>query len=335
MTSDTAQTSLSRRNLLAAGAALPLATSLSAEKLAAAEPESLKGQSVLITGCSSGFGRQTALYCASLGAKVIATMRNLPRLEADTLRAEAASNKLDLHVVEIDVLDDASVAQGSEEARDLIGGAPDVLINNAGIAIVGPIEAQDIEATRLAYDTNVIGYQRMIRSVLPAMRARGSGQIINVSSVSGRIIWPGLGHYCPTKFAVEASSETLAYEVADQGVDVSIVQPGGYPTDFWENREELTLALKNRSAPEHLDGYGVMSGNMGSGNIPNLRGDPDDIALAIAALIARPAGERPLRVMVSADGTPQVQINAASRETHAGFLSRGRFAKAAKKVLGN
>lgn len=328
-------TGVSRRSLLSAGATVPLLAAVPASALGVAKSGDLKGKSVLITGCSSGFGRLTALRCARLGARTVATMRNLPRPEADDLTAIAAAEGLDLHVAEIDVLDDMSVFDGAGHARNLIGGTPDVLVNNAGIAIVGPIEAQDLESTMLAYDTNVLGYQRMIRAVLPDMRTRGSGLIVNVSSVSGRVIFPGLGHYCPTKFAVEAMSETLAYEVAGQGVDVAIVQPGGYPTEFWENREELTLALKERSAEKHLEGYGAMSDNMGSGQIPNLRGDPEDVSNAIAALIAQPAGERPLRVMVSAGGHPQAPINEASRETHIGFLSRGRFAEAARKVHGN
>lgn len=323
--------SVSRRTLLAAGAAAPLASALASTAIAA-ERADIAGKSILITGTSSGFGNLGALHYARAGATVIATMRNLPRAEGDELKVVAAKEKLALHVVEIDVLDDSSVASGYAEAEQLIGGAPDVLINNAGIAIVGPIEAQDIEATRLAFETNLIGYQRMIRAVLPAMRKRKSGHIVNMSSVSGRIIYPGLGHYCPTKFAVEAMSETLALEVATQGVNVTIVQPGGYPTDFWENREELTLALKQRSDQAHLDGYGAMAENMGSGRIPNLPGDPQKVVKAISEAMALHPSERPLRVMVGHWGDPQAPINEASRETHRKFLGRGAFKNASEYV---
>lgn len=327
-------TSFSRRQVISTGAALPLAMALPSSDLAAVAPGSLAGKSILITGCSSGFGRLTALHCAQLGAKVVASMRNMPRHEARELAQEAKSRRLDLSVVEIDVLDDASVARGTKQAAALIGTAPDVLINNAGIAIVGPIEAQDMEATRLAYDTNVFGYQRMIRSVLPAMRQRGSGHIVNLSSQSGRLIWPGLGHYCPTKFAIEAMSETLAYEVSEQGIDVTILQPGGYPTSFWEHREVLTRQLKDRSAPKYLAGYGKMSADMGSGKIPQLNGDPKDVADAISRTIAAPAGERPLRVMVSASSNPQEPINDACRTVQLNFLGRGNFGDAARRVHG-
>lgn len=173
---------------------MPLLASGAAKSAPSAEAVNLGGTSILITGCSSGFGYLGALHYARAGARVVATMRNLPRPEADRLRAIAAKESLELYVAEIDVLDEESVSQGVEEARRLIGDAPDVLINNAGIAIVGPLEAQDIAATRLAYETNVFGYQRMIRAILPTMRKRGRGHIVNMSSQSGRLIWPGLGH---------------------------------------------------------------------------------------------------------------------------------------------
>lgn len=325
-------THMPRRRFVQAWAGATLAMTVPASAMAPAN--NLAGKSVLITGCSSGFGRLTALHCARLGAKVVATMRNLPRPEGETLLQSARAERLDLHLVEIDVLQEQSVEGGVAAARAILGDTPDVLVNNAGIAIVGPVEAQDMAATMLAYDTNVFGYQRMIRVLLPDMRARGHGLLINMSSQSGRLIWPGLGHYCPTKFAVEAMSDSLAYEVADQGVEVSIIQPGGYPTDFWDNREALTLALKQRSLPKHLAGYGNMASDMGSGKIPELTGDPMDVAEAIARCIAVPTGQRPHRIQVSASGHPQENLNAAHRATQLSFLGRGPFGPAARKVHG-
>lgn len=329
-----AMTDYSRRQILHTGAALSFAMALPSSELAAAEPGSLSDKSVLITGCSSGFGWLTALHCAGLGAKVVASMRNLPRPEATKLATEAKARGLDISIIDINVLHDASVTRGTSQAIAILGGIPDVLINNAGIAIVGPIEAQDMEATMLAFDTNVFGYQRLIRAVLPAMRQRRSGHIVNLSSQSGRIIFPGLGHYCPTKFAVEAMSDTLAYEVADQGIDVTVIQPGGYPTGFWDNREKLTLALKARSDEVHLNGYGAMGTDMGAGKVPRLSGDPVDVAEAIARSIATPAGRRPHRVMVSASSHPQQAINNVYREVQLEFLGRGRFGDAARRIHG-
>ncbi|MBL0768497.1 SDR family oxidoreductase [Sphingopyxis sp. DHUNG17] len=325
-------TMISRRSLLAAGAAAPLVISDAAGERPASGPVDLAGTSILITGCSSGFGYLGALHYARAGATVVATMRNLPRPEADRLQANAAKESLRLYVAEIDVLDEASVSQGVEEARRLIGDVPDVLVNNAGIAIVGPLEAQDIAATRLAYETNVFGYQRTIRAILPAMRKRGRGHIVNMSSQSGRLIWPGLGHYCPTKFAVEAMSDTLAYELAGQGVDVTCVQPGSYPTGLWDNRERLTKALKDRSDPAHLEGYGAMSADMGSGRVTTPPGDPQEVVAAIAQAIAAPPGDRPLRLMLGHWGNPQAPINNVSRDVHLDFLGKGHFGEAARQV---
>ncbi|MEO1420606.1 MAG: SDR family oxidoreductase, partial [Pseudomonadota bacterium] len=228
---------LNRRELMT-GVAVA-ATTLAAAPALGQEGEAsvdLSGKSVLITGCSSGFGRLTAEHCARLGAKVFATMRNLPRAEADELAALAEAEGLDIEILEIDVTSDEQVAFGVAAAMEAAGGHIDVLVNNAGIAISGPIEAQDVDATRLIFETNVFGPQRMIRAVMPSMRAAKSGQIFNVSSQLGRVIIPGIGQYSPTKFALEALSEQLAYEVVQHGIDVTVIEPGGYPTKIWENQ---------------------------------------------------------------------------------------------------
>ncbi|MGA9659819.1 MAG: SDR family oxidoreductase, partial [Asticcacaulis sp.] len=313
-------TQLDRRTLLRAGLTTSLLAALPVSSSASETQPDISGKSILITGASSGFGRLGALYYAGLGAKVIATMRNLPRPEADQLRAITEERHLDLHLVELDVLNEASVNAGVAKAVALIGHVPDVIVNNAGLAIVGPVEAQDDAAMRLAYETNVFGYQRLHRAVLPAMKVRKSGHIINMSSQSGRLIYPGLGQYCPTKFAIEAMSESLAYEVAPFGIDITIIQPGGYPTEFWRNRETYTAALKARANPANLEGYGTMSEQMGSGNIPKLKGDPLDVPRAIALAIAASRETKSLRVMVSAGGHPQTDINQINRETHLKFL---------------
>ncbi|MBU2033283.1 MAG: SDR family NAD(P)-dependent oxidoreductase, partial [Alphaproteobacteria bacterium] len=154
---------LTRRSLLAGAAATTVlaATASRAQGDTVASTPDLAGKSVLITGCSSGFGRATAEHCARLGAKVFATMRNLPRPEAAELEALARADDLDITVIELDVLDDDMVARAVAEAEGLAGGALDVVVNNAGIGISGPIEVQDMEATKLAFDTNVFGYYRV------------------------------------------------------------------------------------------------------------------------------------------------------------------------------
>ncbi|MBL0915330.1 MAG: SDR family NAD(P)-dependent oxidoreductase, partial [Sphingopyxis sp.] len=254
----------SRRELIVGAAALTAAVPALLHAATPAATPSLKGRTVLITGASSGFGRVGALHYARLGAKVIATMRGLPRPEAETLAAEAARDKLDLHIVEIDVTSDASVKSGTAKALDLAGGRIDTLVNNAGIGITGPVEVQDMAATQLIFDTNVLGIQRMLLALLPQMRAAKSGQIFNISSQLGRVIVPGGGHYSATKFAVEALSEQLAYELVPHGIEVTIIQPGGYPTRVWQNRNVYTGALRDRSDPALLKAYEPFTRGMGT-----------------------------------------------------------------------
>ncbi|MBK6414905.1 SDR family NAD(P)-dependent oxidoreductase [Sphingopyxis sp.] len=310
----------SRRDLIAGAAAL---TAAAPALLHAATPyvaPSLKGRTILITGASSGFGRVGAVFYARLGAKVIATMRNLPRPEAETLAAEAAKDKLDLHIVEIDVTSDASVTTGTATAVEIAGGRIDTLINNAGIGITGPVEVQDMEATKLIFDTNVLGIQRMLRAVLPQMRAAKSGHIFNISSQLGRVVVPGGGHYSATKFAVEALSEQLAYELVPHGIEVTVIQPGGYPTKVWVNRNAYTGALKERSDAELLAAYAPFTRGMGTEDGSGRSADPRDVPLAIAEIMAMPAGTRPLRRAVHPGNKPQEAINRVSAEVQLAWL---------------
>ncbi len=318
---------ISRRHLLAGTAAVAALSAMpaNAQDATSTGMPDLAGKSVLITGCSSGFGRIGALLYARAGAKVIATMRNLPRPEAESLAAEAAAENLDLDIIEIDVLSDDQVSTGVAEAERIAGGAIDVLVNNAGIGITGPIELQDMEATQLMFDTNVLGYQRMARAVLPGMRAAGSGQIFAISSQLGRVIVPGAGHYSPTKFAIEAMFEQLAYELVPHNIEVTIIQPGGYPTQIWVNRNRYTAALRDRTPDERKAGYPALVGQMGTEDGSQRTADPADVPRAIAGIIAMPAGTRPLRRAVHPGPKPQVAINRVSAETQVAWLGQSGF----------
>ncbi|WP_133365243.1 SDR family NAD(P)-dependent oxidoreductase [Qipengyuania sediminis] len=311
---------ISRRRMLGAAAATGLAAT-AARAVPPALPD-LKGQAVLITGCSSGFGRLTAEHLARAGAKVFATMRNLPRPEAAEVRQLARDAKLDLTVLELDVTDEASVAAAIAAAEKAVGRGLDVLVNNAGIGITGPVEVQDTAATSLAFDTNVLGYHRVARAALPGMRARKTGHIFAVSSQLGRVIAPFAGHYSATKFAVEAMFEQLAYEVRAHGIGVTIIQPGGYPTDIWVNRNRLSGELKARAEARHAAGYPEVVARMGAEDGSGRSADPMDIPRAIAAVLAAPAPARPLRVPVSAGPIPQTGINQASAEAQILMLGR-------------
>ena len=322
----------SRRELIAGAAALTAATPALLHAATPGAAPSLKGRTILITGASSGFGRVGALYYAGLGAKVIATMRGLPRPEADTLAAEAAKEKLDLHIVEIDVTSDASVAAGTAKALEIAGGRIDTLINNAGIGITGPVEVQDMEATKLIFDTNVLGIQRMQLALLPQMRAAKGGQIFNISSQLGRVIVPGGGHYSATKFAVEALSEQLAYELVPHGIEVTEIQPGGYPTKVWVNRNAYTGALKRRSDAAVLEAYAPFTRGMGTEDGSGRSADPMDVPMAIAEIMAMPAGKRPLRRAVHPGNKPQEAINRVSAEVQVAWLGGSALGPLIKAV---
>ncbi len=324
---------INRRTLLAGAAAtgaLAATATLAQEDLLTAEPD-MSGKSVLITGCSTGFGRLMAEGFARKGAKVFATMRNLPRPEAGELTALASSENLDLTVIEIDVTDDAQVAAGVAQAEELAGGAIDVLVNNAGISFGGPVEIQDMEATKLTFDTNVYGPHRMARAVLPAMRAAKSGQIFNVSSQLGRVIVPSYGQYSPTKFALEAMSEQLAYELVPHGIDVTIIEPGGYPTQIWKNSNENSLKLLERADEKHTAGYPALIEPLGK-RTGGGSTDPMDVPNAIAEIIAMPAGTRPLRHAVHPGNKPQIPLNELTAEVQVGWLGGSPYGPWIKAV---
>ncbi|MCZ8323825.1 MAG: SDR family oxidoreductase [Sphingomonadaceae bacterium] len=325
-------TKLTRRSLIAATAASTAA--LAATRTMAAEPaaHSLKGKSILITGASSGFGRVGAEYYARLGAKVFATMRGLPRAEGQELIALAAAQKLDITVLPLDVTNDAQVIKTVAEAERLAGGALDVVINNAGIGQSGPIEVQDMTAMQLAFDTNVYGVQRVMRAALPAMRQRKSGLIFNISSQLGRVIVPSGGPYSATKFALEALSEQAAYELVPHGVEVCIIQPGGYPTKVWSNRNRYNQDLKGRIDAERAAAYGALVARMGTETGGGRTADPLDVPKAIAEIIALPAGRRPLRRPVHPGNKPQEAINRVSAETQLAMLGNSPLGPWVKAV---
>jgi NAD(P)-dependent dehydrogenase (short-subunit alcohol dehydrogenase family) len=321
---------LERRTVLKSALAAGTAT-LSGTALAQGKP--LAGKSVLITGCSSGFGYLAALHLAREGAKVIASMRNLPRKEADELKAEAAKEKLDVTIIEIDVTSDDQVTKGVAAAEKIAGGPLDILINNAGIGYAGPIELQDMEATKLIFDTNVYGPHRMARAALPAMRKAKRGLIFNISSQLGRVILPSSGHYSPTKFALEAMSEAMAYELVPHNIEVCVIQPGGYPTKVWVNRNQLAKELRGRLTADGAAAYPAFVERMGTDSGGGRNADPMDIPRAMAEIAAMPAGKRPLRRAVHPGMKPQEGINKASADAQLAMLGNSPLGPWVKAVL--
>jgi NAD(P)-dependent dehydrogenase (short-subunit alcohol dehydrogenase family) len=182
-------------------------------------------RAVLITGCSSGIGRATALELAQQGWKVYATAR---RPETLGELAERGCQTLALDVTDEDSMRAAVERVWSAE------GSVGVLVNNAGYSQSGAVETVPIEEARRQFETNVFGLLRMCQLVLPGMREQGWGKIVNISSMGGRLTFPGGGLYHATKYAVEALSDAMRFEVRGFGVDVIIIEPGLIVTKFGE-----------------------------------------------------------------------------------------------------
>lgn len=187
---------------------------------------------VLITGASSGIGRVCAEYLHGRGYRVYGTSRRAPppQVGDDPPAGDTFA------IVQMDVDDDDSVRRGVEYilARE---GRLDVVVNNAGVGIEGAIEETSIDEARAEFETNFFGMLRILRATLPAMRARGDGLVVNMSSMGGRVGVPFQGMYSATKFAMEGMSEALRLELAPFGVRVVLLEPGKYRTRFIENAQ--------------------------------------------------------------------------------------------------
>jgi NAD(P)-dependent dehydrogenase (short-subunit alcohol dehydrogenase family) len=258
---------------------------------------------VLITGTSSGIGRLAAETVARAGHTVYATMRGLTTHNAgaaQSLGDLAAVQKLPLKTLEMDVCDTASV----QRAVDVVlqeQGRIDVAVNNAGLMSIGLAEGFTEEQFDHQMDVNFMGSVRVARAVLPHMRAQRHGLIINVSSIVGRILFPGCAPYCASKFAQEAFAEVLHYELAGSGVESVIVEPGPYPSQLLPNSPGPADA-------ERVASYGDLSGlrDMFIAHFAELFGSAkaprtQDVADAILRLIDLPGGSRPMRTVCGMD----------------------------------
>jgi NADP-dependent 3-hydroxy acid dehydrogenase YdfG len=258
---------------------------------------------VLITGCSTGIGRASAVELTKRGFDVIATARR-----PETLEDLDVADKLTL-----DVDDQASVDGAIAKAGQI-----DVLVNNAGWGMHAPIEKTPLNEFRKMFETNVIGAVRVTQAVLPQMRERGSGVVVNVSSIAGRVSSPLGGFYSATKYALEAISEALHYEVGHFGVRVAIVEPGGFDTSFGDNRKTFAL---DEPPYDELDkvweeAQGRLQGAEGT------RPGPEFVAQAVAdavegkeAKLRWPVGDDALLVLSVRNSMDDEQFEATMRET--------------------
>jgi NAD(P)-dependent dehydrogenase (short-subunit alcohol dehydrogenase family) len=230
---------------------------------------------VLITGCSSGIGRATALRLAARQWQVIATARRIESL-GELERAGCS-------VLPLDVTSESSM-QKAVAAAEAAHGSIGVLINNAGYSQSGAIETVPLAQVRAQFETNVFGAARLIQLVLPIMRRAGRGRIINLSSMGGTLVFPGGGYYHATKYAIEAISDALRFEVEPFGIDVVVIQPGLIRSSFAD-----TVVAGMKSQLDVSDPYGAFNATVAratkeayeSGPLSHLAGSPEDVARVI------------------------------------------------------
>jgi len=237
-------------------------------------------KAVLITGCSTGIGRATAEHLAGKGWTVYATARRPESIE--DLKAKGC------HTLALDVTDDASMVAAVNDV-EAAEGAVGVLVNNAGYSQSGAVESVKLEDVRAQFETNVFGLIRMCQLALPGMRRQGWGRVVNVSSMGGKMTFPGGGIYHGTKHAVEAISDALRFEVRGFGVDVVVIEPGLIKTQFGEaavNSIETGTAA-NGSYAEFNTAVAQATAGVYDGPLAKLGGGPETVARKIEKAITR------------------------------------------------
>ena len=252
-------------------------------------------QTWFITGASRGFGLEIARLALARGDAVVAAARDPRRVE------EAfAGTPGHLLAVALDVTDAGQAAQAVARAVERFGRI-DVLVNNAGRGFIGAIEEASDEEVRDAFDVNVFGLLSVTRAVLPTMRTQRSGRILNMSSVGGFTGSAGGGIYAGTKFAVEGLSEALHAELAPFGVHVTLVEPGGFRTDFLD---PSSMVFSARTIDEYADTAGEFRSRAGRRNHKQA-GDPHKAAAAIVAIAT--AEDPPLRLALGSDAVERIE----------------------------
>jgi len=242
----------------------------------------------MITGASRGIGARIAAAALAHGDAVVATARNAVAIE------QRFGVQADLLATSLDVTDEAQAAQAVRAALERFGRI-DVLVNNAGYGLMGAVEEASADEVRRVYETNVFGLLNVTRAVLPQMRERRSGHVINISSIGGYRSAAGFGVYCSTKFAVEGLTEALHDELAPLGIHATVVEPGYFRTDFLENQSLVT-------SPRQLADYAGTAGRVReiAGQISlNQLGDPERLAQAMLKLVS--AKTPPLRLPMGTD----------------------------------
>ena len=226
----------------------------------------------IVTGSSSGIGLETALHLAKNGFKTYATMRNLGK--SDKIKSQ--SENLPIEIIQLDVTDDASVKHAINTIVQKEGRI-DVLVNNAGYALLGSVEDTSSEEVKAQFDTNVFGVYRTIREVLPTMRKQKSGRIITISSIAGFTGMPIMSSYAATKFAVEGLTESLRHEVSPFGIHACVIEPGAIKTGIMETTPYAKKSMENSA----YAGQSQMLGKVFEEMMKNHSSHPSVVAEAV------------------------------------------------------
>jgi NAD(P)-dependent dehydrogenase (short-subunit alcohol dehydrogenase family) len=254
----------------------------------------------LVTGCSTGFGRELVVLLLAQGFRVVATAR-----DPSTLADLVAGHEANALALPLDVTKPEAIAATVSEANARFGRI-DVLVNNAGYGYLAAIEEGEDAPVRAMFDTNVFGLVEMTKAVLPGMRARRTGHILNLSSIGGLVSFAATGYYHATKFAVEGLSGSLAIEVAPLGIKVTLIEPGPFRTDF----AGRSIGQSRTEIPDYAPTAGLRR-QQTAARSGNQQGDPIRAAQAMIDVVASP--NPPLHLLLGAPALDLARKDLAAR----------------------
>ncbi len=288
-------------------------------------------QKIMVTGANSGFGRLITQTLLELGHTVVASMREVAgknSAAANDLKAAGAK------VVEIDVTREKSVDQGVADAIQSVGQL-DAVVNNAGVGVLGLQENFSPQDWQKIFDVNLFGVQRVNRAVLPHMREHRAGLLIHVTSLLGRYTIPFYGPYNASKWALEALTENYRVELSGLGIDVCLVEPGGFPTAFHDNLVKPSDTSRDKDYGDLARAPEISVANFRKALQANPAQNPQLVADAVAALVDTPPGRRPFRTVVDKMGMSDAIRNYNERQeqiTHGIYKELGIEAMLTLKV---
>ena len=263
---------------------------------------SQQGKVAVVTGSSSGIGFETSLLLARKGFYTYATMRNLNK--SQKINDVVEKENLPLKVLQLDVTDDKSVKDAIRQITDE-SSRIDVLVNNAGYGVMGAVEDLSIDEFKSQFETNFFGVIRVTKEVIPIMRNQGNGNIINVSSIGGKIGLPLNSAYISSKFAIEGLSESMRYELEQFGIDVILIEPGVVKTNFFENADVVVNNNDNNTSTTNniTSPYSQLTQKLFEGFEPMLNSSSSSVSSDVAEVIyqAIESNNRDVRYPVGKD----------------------------------